>query len=849
MSNCIPPEDVEPIDPNEGGPEAPGGGGNPDGNGPENPPNEEVTDSNANYSVDAEDPFQKPNGDPVPYEIWELPAEGVTKPFSFQPTQTKVLDGVTQGIIIDGYRERDKRYAPYETSGTLKYMPYGNNRAPSNLPTIPEKVTSVYQGKTYRTTATKVLQSPIVDGYHMIPYSQNNAKGFILSFWDASNMSVQHAIRVEIPYFELELERSAAFPGKTRIGPGLAGPVGTNLTNGTASFSDYRLAADPYNTIAQNDIGIISGGTKAADKFAQATPDDEYSFGDRSTTISWSGGSRLFGAYVSATVPQDGKEYALGCFTRFYTDSIRFEPSLHPATVVLPNPVTSATEINMTVTPWDSARYARFLYNSRQNLARNTTMAGHAMAVDPAGTKSYSDKQAKLVGVAGLRSLAETNFERPCLSEDGLKMTIKYANNFLNQASYGTTVGTFSPESLMEFRRSSLNDEFEVYGSVVDPVYFEAGFVNWETYEYNKPTGTNWALGRSRPFYHNNQLHVLNYGYNTYMPNRETGSLQLWIPNVEASSYSRAIGMATSTEYSITIPNMDLVVPLEVDTWTPTSVRLSCRLAGKQGVTLVVDFVAGTYSEIDTVATFPPRLAHLKNNEYYKFQSFGRKLPGLSEYRGVPYARQYPIVYNGFTIIGVPDTPLVPNVSYRDDIQSLTQTLSGAYDNQQHRRALLGVGEICALDASGNEVWRLEPSDARSWAAFNEETRTVTRSLQFANHGDQTNSADYLTIPELAQKDPVYFEYMGFQGTETFRDYTKVGLNRVRFGQEMVLAGTKLYISHGSLPTNIDVPPVGQGRQYRGDETYSHCTPRGASKVHAPGYVILDLTTIPELNP
>ena len=105
-----------------------------------------------------------------------------------------------------------------------------------------------------------------------------------------------------------------------------------------------------------------------------------------------------------------------------------------------------------------------------------------------------------------------------------------------------------------------------------------------------------------------------------------------------------------------------------------------------------------------------------------------------------------------------------------------------------------------------------------------------------------------INADEVRRIDPEFADLQGTDGTPATY-YPSAGLDAVKFGQTMFMVGTKLYVSHGSLPTGDALPPVGDWNARKRLKKPSWTTPRDATSPHEFGWIIIDLSTIPELNP
>lgn len=102
---------------------------------------------------------------------------------------------------------------------------------------------------------------------------------------------------------------------------------------------------------------------------------------------------------------------------------------------------------------------------------------------------------------------------------------------------------------------------------------------------------------------------------------------------------------------------------------------------------------------------------------------------------------------------------------------------------------------------------------------------------------------------EAFRYDPDLLHFM-----DSYDRTAMTGIDRVAFGDRLFLEGSMLHISHDSLPLGAEIPDqLGFYERQKIANVFTSneywATPKDASNYHLAGYVTLDLTTIPELNP
>ena len=877
---CTPPNEIPPFDPDATGPDIPGGSGQPDPTAPEEPT---VQDTNVNYCVDEEDPFQKPDGDPVPYEIWELPEEGVTKPWTFVPRKTK------NGAAWFSYETKRVRelYRPYESSGTLKYMPYGNHTLPEGLPTINNDITDTVDGVEYKISFHELMGCPVVDGYRMVLFF--TLKGgaidddMMITFWDSSTRTIAHTIRATNSYKELVIDRCPDAPGTDKTNfIGLTGSNGTNLTSSLYG-TDYEAGDQRYHAtqVQGKDITKIKTGYKPDEKTDPFEPrqyaalnyfpkDNQIEEWNR-YNVNYTPAARVISGYAKAYATPDEDVIAVGCRARHNSGAAYgADYSFHPFTIKLPSPVTSVTTLDFDILTWQPFQYAKHLYGNGLATAESMSMSALAKKENPNDSwdvkYKFEDVAGKKTGIAPLGNTLPYDFPEPAVSDSGLRMAVQARINFLKQYQGRT------PDSTLEFARASDTAPWVFQGATCDSIWFDKTEFpdDWEAAPFHTVRNI-WRQSadlQETPFYDGDTLWVCSSGLSGFRGSAEKGRLRLYRPDFPNCSFKRDEGMTALAEYVVTIPDAFNVAPRRKPEWTPTNCIFSVRGNDNVYYDIVVDFIAGTWQTFKDAGidppTFPPRLAHLEENDWYKFTSHARRPANSRTHSQGQLESQWPhayfdrssVMYNGFRLVGIRDTPLVPNAGLGDIDRFQDNPVEGAYQLRQSRRVMLNVGEVVAYDSNGVEVWRCEPHDAREWVKFRTDNRTIGREMLAGYSKNQTTPNRGFLKENLDPPDPELLEFLGDRGAVS----TLIGIDRVAFGDRLVLDdnGTDLYISHDSLPLGEDVPAnLVDNREvdwYKFFGAYTiknatFATPRGATKIHTAGYVKLDLTTIPELNP
>jgi hypothetical protein len=872
--SCTPIDEVDEFDPDASGPGTPGGGGGTDDDGPEEP---SAIDSNFNLVVDTEDPFQKPNSDPVPYELWELPEEGVTKPWTFTPLKTR--NGAA--LFSKELQRVRELFYPYESSGTLKYMPYGNHTLPEGLPMIPQDFTDTFDGVEYINNFSYMMRSPLIDGYRACLFFRqdgpNLGDDLMLTFWDTPTRKIVHAIRMRNQYKELVIDRGPDGPGWNQRGyVGLTGSNGTNLTNSMVG-TDYRTGDHRYSaTMVQGkDITRIGTGYSGASDTFDPRPYYTTTYHDYSNhidewnryRIGYNEDGRMFCGYARAYATPDEDVVPYGCRSRLDSGSFWGEDySFHPFTVRLPADIFSVTELDWDVMTWQPAQYARQLYANGLATAESMSMAALATKIDPKGTSGrkyeFEDYRGRVTGIGPLGNVLPYQFKVPQISDNGLRMAVQCNVNFLNQYSSG------SPNSTLEFSRTADGQPWTFEGAACDSLYFDPVEFpeDWEAaYEKFHKVRDQWrgsATVMEQPFYDGDTLYIVGHSPKYFNgPNSEAGRFKMWRPDFPNCSFKRSEGMTALSESIVIIPDIISSSARRINEWTPEKCIFLIRESSNVYYHAEVNFVAGTWQKLtesgDEPRLMPERLEHLLDPKFYEFTARGKRDPDTRNYYGGQLGADWPgayfnrvkVEYNGFTLVGIRDTPLVPNATWGDIWTIGATVVEGGYDLQMHRRAMMGVGEVVAYDSSGTEVWRCEPHDARKWLTYRTDTRGYGREMKFGSTINQIHPR--VTESSERKFDPDLEAFLGYKSGRSM-----VGIDRVSFGDRLFLEGSMLHISHDSLPLGADIPEqltqaertkLEGARGYGSNEFWA--TPKDASNYHLAGYVTLDLTTIPELNP
>ena len=851
----------------------PPGNGNPDGG----PVVEDIMDINANYCVNAEDPFQ--NGErTTPLEIWELPEAGVTKEFTYTPADTNS----GKALYKTNPKYTQRTYLDYESSGTIKYTPYGNHALTADQYTsiVGDTVYSTFDGITYEVDYSDLLDAPEVDAFRMVIYDADKVSAgvsvsdeytglaHVATFWDLATFTVMHAIKLDIVSRDVVLRRSPSYPSSYNTQTDGLAYDRTNLQ--APNQSGVYISRFPADDSTRCYWGRKDGQRLTSTRGPGSSLGASF-FRESITPLNWKNQNRIdmtynvLGrtlAYRGAVTDEDTGEYLVPQGVPSAVKprrSLISHPGQHIITLDLPADVTSVTTLEWQLTPWEPFVINKWLHDNRGMPARNTSATGmthvHQNDNAPSPGTRITDRADWTVGAGRLGAGIALGFSnyRIFTNNTGLKMGVEY----LNHAHYYKLPNQFAGtlKSVMEFRRADKNSPWEPYGSFTAKDVFDSRWPNWENTITNKFDGdVKWdAYHQLHPFYDDNDgdLWCISYGRvgrNALYPRTYS---ECFKPDLVASSHARSIGTANLQSYELTDNSVPQVGGRFLDARDVTNViiynvdRDDSALPYKE---FSVDYTTGTVARSALVAStlaLPPRLAHLNSLEWYALQ----KWP----------VDQQSVVYNGFTISSLPDTPAVPNMalgSYSFWINGTRRGNSppGTYRTNTSRRIMMRVGEISAQDANGNEVWRAEPPDARDWVEFNTRTRTLGRDMMFNAYPEQTNiSPNELGFPygisaeEVRRTDPEFADLHGSDGTPaTF--YPSAGLDMVRFGESMFMVGTKLYVSHASLPTGDDLPPVGDWNK-RKRYVSGNTTPRDATSPHEFGYIIIDLATIPELNP
>ncbi len=916
MSNCLPPEQVQPIDPDGGLPPTQGGTGSPD----DGPIEDTVTDTNVNYASDAEDPYQDGTST-EPLQHWEIGDEPVVKNFTFFPRETEVTpQGVKQFRTGYGVKRSKSKYHPYETSGTATYNKYGDAPLPANLSQYKDEIITSFDGVEFKYSMSQLLACPTVDGYLMSimqgiwgredgtkPYGNQpyNRDLIFLLFWSKTTFQIEHMIRVKAPYKEHVIERHPDFPGRSR-NQGAFPYTGTNLTKYASQFFDVNRYSS--SLISGRDITTYFTGERPElniEERAEARSLIRLQGADEIDQLDWNrarkrvynpvnrtlSGFATVWTYKENEFGENPGSQAYGCRQRVPAWSTIDYPmyGMAPFTAKLPSPVTSVTQLDMDVMIWDTLEYTKHLYNNQNAPAEGMSLAARADRDDPAGSnKRISDLNGTATGVSPLGQGHSFHLDRaPELSDSGLRMAI------MGRVAFMSYYRNYSnPQCIHLFERASLNSEWVYKGASVDKIYFDpVSFPeDWENLEGNHIPIYQQRRVWMEAFFEGETLHCISHNFygHTRESMLEFGTFRRWTPDFVNSSFKRGEGPVYLSEDVIVVPNLKSTYARQQTNWSTSNVVFEVAIDNGTASTadkrmLKLDFTTGTYTFLDqdpwTDPRFPARLDHLRDMEFWEGQWFGprrARQPWYGQWYWedrIGEYREY-VEYNGFKIFGVRETPYVPNLAYGQYMtwwqgnSTITHHVVGPLYNREHRRGMLGVGEVVAIDANGTEVWRAEPYDSQAWAAHDPELKTHGRRMLFGRYPSQRDlrpdqhflSADSGTVDEE------YDALWGATYDETnrrtgYEGVPMVGTGRVNFGTRLKLIdGNRLFISHDSLPLGIDVPPVLKGSvlddrnvytytgpRRRTDEYYS--TPRDATKLHHSGYVELDLTTIPELNP
>jgi hypothetical protein len=869
---CKPIEEVPAFDPDAIGPGTPGGGGQPDPTAPEEPT---AVDSNSNLVADAEDPFQKPDGSSVPYEIWELPEEGVTKPWTFTPIKTQ--NGAA--LFSKELKRIRELYYPYESSGTLKYMPYGNHELPEGLPMIPQEFTDTYGGAEYVNNFSFMMRSPLIDGYRACLYFRQSGPylgdDLMLTFWDTATRQIVHAIRLRNQYKELVIDRCPDGPGFNQRGYiGLTGSNGTNLTSGQTG-TDYKTGEHRYSTsvITNRDITKIrTGYSGAADTFDPqpyftvnridyANQIDEWN----RYRVGYNEAGRMFCGYARAFSTPDEDVVPRGCRARLNTGTIRtVDYSFHPFTIRLPADIFSVTELDWDVMTWQPFQYAKQLYANGLATAESMSMAALATKIDPNGTRGkkyeFEDYNGMLTGVGPLGNVLPYQFAVPQISDNGLRLALQCNVNFMQQYQKG------SPNSTLEFSRTADGQPWTFEGATCDDLWFDPVEFpqDWEAaYEKFHTVRDGWSSSATvmeQPYYDGNTLYIVSHSPKRFSgPNSPAGRFRMYQPDFPNCSYKRSEGMTALSESIVTIPDIISSSARRVNEWTPEKCIFFIRESTNVYYHVEVNFVAKTWQKLsdsgDEARVMPERLEHLLDPKWYAFTARGKRDSDTRNYFTGELGDDWPgayynrvkVEYNGFTLVGIRDTPLVPNATWGDRWAEGKTRVQGAYDLKMHRRAMMGVGEVVAYDSNGTEVWRCEPHDARKWVTHRTDTQSIGREMKFGSTIDEVQPAR--APGEAFRYDPDLLHFM-----DSYDRTAMTGIDRVAFGDRLFLEGSMLHISHDSLPLGAEIPDqLGFYERQKIANVFTSneywATPKDASNYHLAGYVTLDLTTIPELNP
>ena len=196
--------------------------------------------------------------------------------------------------------------------------------------------------------------------------------------------------------------------------------------------------------------------------------------------------------------------------------------------------------------------------------------------------------------------------------------------------------------------------------------------------------------------------------------------------------------------------------------------------------------------------------------------------------------------YNGFKIVSYPDAPMVPNLSVLYHAKAGSNSVDTQPENDKRRRVnslsrrgFANIGEVAALDSDGNIVKRWQPQDAREWAKFQaDDGRIIGRPLLVAE----------ITDPE----DEVSLD----TGVADLDVRSTRGL-ALQFGQKMVLKGSNLWIWQQYYDTGAAKDPNFTYTRLNLSRRY-HATPRDSANFwesEGGGWFLIDLSTVPELNP
>lgn len=855
----------------------PPGSGNPDGG----PVQEDIMDINANYCVNAEDPFQ--NGESTtPLELWELPEAGVEKAFTYIPADINPVSGKALYKPNSVYTKRT--YLDYESSGTIKYTPYGNHALTSSQYTtiVGNSRESTFDGITYEADYQDILDAPEVDEYRLIVYNADKVSGgygisedykgraHVATFWDLESLTVQHVIKLDIVSRDVVLSRSPSYPSAYNTQTDALTYNRTNLQHPNQSgVYISRFPVDDSNRCwwGRSDGSRVTSTRGAGSKYGSKFYKNEI------TLLNWKNKNRSDMTYnvqgrvlahLGAVSDADTSEYyepqGVPSAIKVNRSAYGSEPGQHIITLNLPDDVTSVTTLDWELTLFEPFILNKWLQANRGTPIRNTSAAAmtHVHQNDnapKAGTR-VADRGDWTVGAGRLRAGSQLGYQyRISTNKTGLRMAVMYLNHahhFRPANSFGGTL-----QSVMEFRRADKNSPWEPYGSFTAKDVFDPRWPNWENTVGNQwDTVQRWDAALAiHPFYDDNDgdlwcISYGRYGKNSLYPQDYS---ECFKPDLVASSHARDIGTVSTESYTLNNTNTPQIGARFLDARDVTNIvvynvdrdELDLRYNYKEFYT---DYTTGTVTKQDLYKhseALPPRLAHLADLEWYEMQQFE--------------TAQQSIVYNGFTIASLPDTPAVPNAALKSysfwQGNGVYGTPPGTYRTNSSRRVMMRIGELSAQDASGNEVWRAEPPDARDWAKFNTRTRTMGRDMLFYAYPEQTdvviNEFGYgigINADEVRRTDPEFADLQGTDGTPaTF--YTAAGLNIVKFGETMFMVGTKLYVSHNSLPTGDDLPPVGDWDARKSVKRTSWTTPRDATSPHEFGWIIIDLALIPELNP
>jgi hypothetical protein len=763
----------------------------------DNPSQPDLEDSNFNYAVDVEDPTNaydaQGNITATPLEMWELPSAGVE--VQIQPPQDLQF-----GLL----RGRSASFQPWTSPVPLTYYPYGNDEISQQLLRVDNAQCQEFNGVNYCFSVERALRQQKVQGYYVteatIDKFYKNVPHYlivlddtmtIVAVWDFVFVMDGEVFPERRPWYGVEEDEVADRDlGKLNELPWSEGFFISGLNSKvTGQFSGCSVKSFANRVIENGNRWQISNGKFAYSGIDMYTEDTK----DLPAYYRYPGDTQELGFDYGRQVNSS--------FYR-YLNAVWWD---EPADISTGGTITANVIVN------NCRKWARWAYTNKSMPLGLLDKVGYQKEFKDRTGNPPSGLLKSLSNGVGIYPTLFNNEQNSIITElngkdgrvsfspSGDRVAIPISLGDFPRSFYFDGVGNSKIETPAPSR---LNDERYKEHHAIMILERVAG--EWEP--YNIVTDPYWYTSDIGPIQNDGS-------YRTY--NGPSNPIIRW-------RFGRPIWEWSDEDtLEVTYFSENYDAPFDLS-------RGSKYYTDKYSITVTSgsgDFISGPvhggltrtdFTFLDFTAKHPDALYYQSANDQnpliWQSNFAGDGNNGLRE-----LDPQYVAEYNGFTIAGFKEAPLVPNLSYTYNLEVdfRNPTISSYRERNKHRRAMAGIGQVAAFDSQGSVVKRWEPFDARQWVAFRGEVdgprfigRKLLTTTKFKNPEDEV-------FPNSITSTDVYFK----------RNGASVG-----FGERLYVHGNILWIYQKNLYTDFNLNNL-------------QVSPAGGT------WVSIDLSTVPELNP